>query len=117
MSLTDDTKMTIILLLMFAFIGARLSENALTKTHHRLGFAAGRDAHDLATNNNGRCQIGNPAQNTGMKNVIELIANDADMNEVASTTYVVADEAFEIIQNDTGFLETVELMKQLAVAA
>lgn len=49
--------------------------------------------------------------------MIELIANEADVDEIASATFEAADKAFESIQNDKGFLETVELMKELAVAA
>ena len=49
--------------------------------------------------------------------MIELIANEADVDEIAAATFEAADKAFESIQNDKGFLETVELMKELAVAA
>ena len=42
--------------------------------------------------------------------MIELIANEADVDEIAAATFEAADKAFESIQNDKGFLETVELM-------
>jgi hypothetical protein len=65
----------------------------------------------------GHVRLGTLPKTRAWKNVIELIANEADVDEIAAATFEAADKAFESIQNDKGFLETVELMKELAVAA
>jgi hypothetical protein len=65
----------------------------------------------------GHVRLGILPKTLTWKNVIELIANEADVDEIAAATFEAADAAFATIQNDKGFLETVELMKELAVAA
>ena len=65
----------------------------------------------------GHVRLGILPKTRAWKNVIELIANEADVEDIAAATSQAADTAFETIQNDKGFLETVELMKELAVAA
>jgi len=58
----------------------------------------------------GHVRLGTLPKTRVWKNVIELIANEADVDEIAAATFEAADKAFESIQNDKGFLETVELM-------
>jgi hypothetical protein len=51
------------------------------------------------------------------KDVVRLIADGADPSEIAGATMNAADKAFESIQFDAGYLKTVELLTELAVAA
>lgn len=65
----------------------------------------------------GHVRLGTLPRTRAWKNVIELIADGGDAAEIASATVEAADKAFGVIQNDKGFIQTVELMKELAVAA
>lgn len=51
------------------------------------------------------------------KEVVALIAGDADVDAVADATIRASDEAFNLMENDAGFREAVWLLTQLAVAA
>lgn len=51
------------------------------------------------------------------KDVVELIADGADLDAVAEATIRASDKAFTLMENDPGFRETVWLLTQLAVAA
>lgn len=65
----------------------------------------------------GHIRLGTLPKTRAWKEVIRLIADEADVAEIAEAAVHASDKAFEVIQNDTGFSETVELMIQLAVAA
>lgn len=65
----------------------------------------------------GHVRLGTLPKTRAWKDVIELIANRADVASIADATMKAADKAFQAIQSDTGFSETVDLMTQLASAA
>lgn len=65
----------------------------------------------------GHVRLGTLPRTRAWKDVIALIADGANAAEIASATVKAADKAFATIQNDKGFIQTVELMKELAVAA
>jgi len=65
----------------------------------------------------GHVRLGTLPKTRAWKEVIALIANGADVSAIADATMRAADKAFEAIQNDKEFGDTVELLTQLAVAA
>ena len=65
----------------------------------------------------GHIRLGTLPKTRAWKEIVRYIADGADVSEVAGATMQAADKAFEVIQNDRGFAETVDLMTQLAVAA
>ncbi len=65
----------------------------------------------------GHVRLGTLPKTRAWKEIVRYIADGADVSKVAGATMQAADKAFEVIQNDRGFAETVDLMTQLAVAA
>lgn len=65
----------------------------------------------------GHVRLGMLPKTRAWKDVVRLIADGADPSEIAGATMTAADKAFESIQFDAGYSDTVDLMTQLAVAA
>jgi hypothetical protein len=65
----------------------------------------------------GHVRLGTLPKTRAWKDVIALIADGADPETIAAATMKAADKAFESIQWDDGYAETVDLLTQLAVAA
>lgn len=65
----------------------------------------------------GHVRLGTLPKTRAWKEVIALIASGADVSEIADATMGAADKAFEAIQNDPEFRDTVEMMTHLAIAA
>ena len=54
-------------------------------------------------------RLGTLSKTRAWKDVIDLITDGADAAEIAAATVNAADNAFEVIQNDKGFIQTVEI--------
>ena len=65
----------------------------------------------------GHVRLGTLPKTRAWKDVVRLIADGADPSEIAGATMKAADKAFEAIQFDQGYANTVNLMTQLAIAA
>lgn len=65
----------------------------------------------------GHVRLGTLPKTREWREVVRYIADGADVSQIAGATMRASDKAFEVIQNDIGFAETVDLMAQLAVAA
>lgn len=65
----------------------------------------------------GHVRLGTLPKTRAWKEVIALIASGADVSAIADQTMCAADKAFEAIQNDSEFGDTVEMMTHLAIAA
>lgn len=65
----------------------------------------------------GHVRIGTLPRTRAWRDVVQLIADGADVTAIADATMRAAEKAFSFIQKDPGFKEAVWLMTQLAIAA
>lgn len=65
----------------------------------------------------GHFRLGPLPKSRNWRQVVDLIANGADVNVVAEATMRACEKALSKVQNDAGFREAVHLMTQLAIAA
>lgn len=65
----------------------------------------------------GHVRLGTLPQTRAWKEVVRLLADGADVAQIADATLLAADKAFEGMAHDAGFTESVWLLTQLGIAA
>jgi hypothetical protein len=65
----------------------------------------------------GHARLGRLPKTRTWQQVIDLIANGADVNRIAEAVMRASEKALSTVQNDAGFQEAVHLLTQLAIAA
>lgn len=63
----------------------------------------------------GHVRLGNLPRSKAWKEVVALIANGANVAQVADATLKAAEDAFQYLKNDKGFKEAVWLLTQLGI--
>ena len=63
----------------------------------------------------GHVRLGNLPRTKAWKEVVSLIANGADVTQVADATLKAAEKAFQFLKNDKGFKEAVWLLTQIGI--
>jgi hypothetical protein len=64
----------------------------------------------------GHVRLGNLPRSKAWNEVVGLIANGADVAQIADATLKAAEKAFQFLKNDKGFKEAIWLLTQLGIA-